>query len=53
MQSLWLEMNAQWVSESFFLTPQIQKQAVSLNSSEVYLSTDAKYGCDNYGELKN
>ena len=42
-QSFWVEMNVQLVSESSFLTEQIQKQVVSLKSSEAYLSTDSNY----------
>ena len=36
-------MNIRSVSKSLFLTEQIQKQVVSLNSSDVYLSVDIKY----------
>ena len=38
-----MEVNEQLVSESSFLTEQIQKQVVSLKSSEMYLSIDIKY----------
>ena len=38
-----VEMNVQSVSESSFPMEQIQKQVVSLKSSEVYLFTDIKY----------
>ena len=45
MQSFWVEMMySQWVTEwDSFLMEQVQKQVVSLKSSEVYLSTDIKY----------
>ena len=36
-------MNVQSVVESLLSMEQVQKQVVSLKSSEVYLSTDAKY----------
>ena len=43
MHVLWVEMNVQRTSESSFLMEKIQKLVVSLESSEVYLSTDIKY----------
>ena len=43
MQSLHVEMNAQSVSNSSFSMEQIQNQAVSLQSSEVYFSMNIKY----------
>ena len=36
-------MNVQLVNESLCSMEQIQKQVVSLNTSEVYLSIDIKY----------
>ena len=43
MWSFWVEINVQLTSESLFLMEQIQKQVVSLKSSEVYLSIDINY----------
>ena len=53
MWSFLVKMNVQSVSESLFSMEQIQKQVISLKSSEVYLSIDINVcGCDNQGELK-
>ena len=41
MWSFWAEMNINLMSDSLFLTEQIQKQVVSLKRS--YLSIDIKY----------
>ena len=38
-----MEVNVQLASESLFLTEQVQKQVVSLKSSEVYLFIDIKF----------
>ena len=38
-----VEMNVQLVCESWFSMKQIQKQVVSLKSSELYLSINVKY----------
>lgn len=42
-QSFWVEMNVQPMSESVFSMEQIQKQAILLKSSEVYLSNGIEY----------